>query len=832
MVEARWRLVRGVPSAEPDPAVLDDATLPSMEIAAPGPVGHLVAGSELEAADPDTVDDSDWWLVAMVTVERSGVVDFQGLTPPGAVFVDRVRVADVESMFLPVRCPMTAGTHEIAIWSGSLRTWLSRRRPRGRWRSTLVSAQGMRWARTSLIGRAPVYGGVPPVVGAWRPVVVRPGPQVDLCSVGVDSDTGRVDMCARWTGAEAPDVATAEVLDEEGATVAVGDLSARAGSPAELVGQVALAEPRRWYPHGYGAPSTYLLRITAGGVSAERRIGFRTVRATCAGGAFRLSVNGIDVFCRGAVWVPPDPRAMTVDREVIREQLLVLRDAGANMVRVMGGFTPEQAEFYELCAELGMLVWQDAMLTTFDPPEDLDDVVCAEVDDLLTRHAGNPALAVVSGGSETLQQPEMMGVATESLSLPLIETKLRGVVERVSGVPYVVASPSSWSDDTEAPTPLAIRSDNGIAHWFGVGGYMNGLDDVRTAGVRFAAESLAFAIPASDEAVESDFGSLGAAGQHPDWKRGVPRDRTASWDFEDVRDFYVREVFGVDPLQVRRVDPGRYLQLGRLAVAEAMVNCYRFWRRPDSGCAGALVLNAKDLRPGAGWGLLDHRGTAKLPLAALARVWAPVALTIDNCGQRGLRIDLHNDTADELAGIVRLRAVDDAGRVVVEGESAIVVEPRSSVTRADADLTGAFTDLSHAYRFGPPVAAAVLVEFVVGEQVMRRDALIVAPLAAPIRSGLRAQARTDDAGGWLIDVRAETSLRYVCLNVPGWVLSDNCFHLVAEHTHTIRATPADGTAPQASGPRGAVSSIDARETVAVVAPAVVASTAVGPSAAS
>ncbi len=128
MVEARWRLVRGVPSAEPDPAVLDDATLPSMEIAAPGPVGHLVAGSELEPADPDTVDDSDWWLVAMVTVERSGVVDFEGLTPPGAVFVDRVHVADVESMFLPVRCPMTAGTHEIAIWSGSLRTWLSRRR--------------------------------------------------------------------------------------------------------------------------------------------------------------------------------------------------------------------------------------------------------------------------------------------------------------------------------------------------------------------------------------------------------------------------------------------------------------------------------------------------------------------------------------------------------------------------------------------------------------------------------------------------------------------------------------------------------------------------------
>jgi beta-mannosidase len=68
-------------------------------------------------------------------------------------------------------------------------------------------------------------------------------------------------------------------------------------------------------------------------------------------------------------------------------------------------------------------------------------------------------------------------------------------------------------------------------------------------------------------------------GSRPDWKAEIPRDRGSSLDFEDVRDFYVREVFGGNPLAVRRVDPERYLELGRLAIAQAMLQCFVFWRQ-------------------------------------------------------------------------------------------------------------------------------------------------------------------------------------------------------------------------------------------------------------
>jgi beta-mannosidase len=280
------------------------------------------------------------------------------------------------------------------------------------------------------------------------------------------------------------------------------------------------------------------------------------------------------------------------------------------------------------------MVWQDAMQATFDPPAEVSELVVREIAELLESVSGNPALTVVSGGSETLQRPETLGIKQGEFNMPVIDSFLPRAVAEHSGVPYVRASPSPPTDGDD----LAIRPDTGIAHWFEVGGYLRPVSDVRSAGVRFAAECLAFANPPSGAAVERHFGSAVLAGHHSDWKAD-PRDRGSSWDFEDVRDFHVREVFGEDPLAVRRVDPERNLELGRLTIAEAMLQCFAFWRQTNSRCSGALVLAGKDLRPGAGWGLMDVDGGSKVGVEALRRVCAPVAVVLSNAGPSGVRIE-------------------------------------------------------------------------------------------------------------------------------------------------------------------------------------------------
>ncbi|NMO02892.1 hypothetical protein HH308_16895 [Gordonia sp. TBRC 11910] len=786
-----WTITRTAPDAFGSPAEMADSGAVWHPIAGPAPIGVLLDDAPWPAS---SLDDHDWWYSATVESSTDLRLTFGGITFPATVFLDGAAIADVVSMFLPVGVDVPAGSHTLHIRCPALNQWLRKRRGRGRWRSTLVAAQGLRWARTTLLGRAPVYGGgiLPAPVGLWRPVDAA---GAYARNVRITCADEQIAVSALIHGATA---IRCVITDPDGSEILHTTIPLSADG--RLTTSVWVPHPRPWWPRGYGDQSLYRVTLIADDVVlADRVAGFRSVTADTSDGGFTLSVNDVDVFARGVTWTPPDPVALTVDTETLAARLLSFADAGATMIRVVGGLTYEQPEFYRLCAEFGLLVWQDVMQATFDPPDDVGEVMCAELTHLLVEQSGNPALAVISGGSETIQQPEMFGVDAGRRHLPLLTDRFPEIVAAQDGPPYVPASP--WSPDGT----LAIRPDVGVAHWFGVGGYQRRLDDVRTARVRFAAESLAFAIPPSDAAVERDFGSLAVVGHHPDWKAAVPRDRTATWDFEDIRDHYVREVFAVDPLAVRRVDPARYLQLGRLAVAEAMAHCYRFWRQRDSRCAGALILSGIDLLPGAGWGLLTHDGEAKLPLAVLRRLWAPTSVSIVDAGLSGLRIDVHHDGPQPLSATLSLTL---AG--ATDYSESITLQPHSSLTRYDCDLTGEFGDLSASYRFGPPRAEAVQVTLRDDDgRLLARDVVAIAPAPVPIRAGLTGLLRPATDGAWILTVSSVASLRYVCLDVAGWSVDDDCFGLLGAVPHEVTLRPLDAAN---SPPRVRISSIDALDT--------------------
>lgn len=793
-----WQLLRSQPGQYTHPSELTDLWDDAFPVKVPGPVADSGGGD---------VDDSDWWQRCTFEALERTTIEFQGLTFPATVFVDGTHAAEVTSMFLPVHIDVEAGRHEICVRFGALNEWLGSRRPRGRWRSSLVATQGLRWARTTLLGRAPVYGDLTACVGVWRPVVATPTDRYTTVTVRTVAATGEVVVEGTTT---APDTTPFEVTLHDPAAVAIAHGTARA-TGGRFTATVTAENPQLWWPRGYGPQPIYRLVTSADGQRvSDRPIGFRTIDASSDSSGLQLCVNGIRVFCRGATWTPPDAARLHVDDDEMRRHVQAFADAGATMLRVVGGLVYEQQAFWQCCAELGVLVWQDAMQATFDPPTEVSEVIARELEHVLDAVSGNPSLVVVSGGSETLQQPEMLGVERDAITIDLIDSLLPAVTARHCDAHYVRASPSPPSMGND----LAIRPDTGVAHWFGVGGYLRPIADVRSASIAFAAECLAFANPPSADAVERHFGSPAVAGHHPDWKAGVPRDRGSSWDFEDVRDFYVREVFGEDLLAVRRVDPARYLQLGRLAIAEAMGECFRFWRRSDSGCSGALVLSGKDTVPGAGWGLLDVDGDPKAALTVLTRLWAPVAVILSDDGLSGVRLDVHNDTPRAVIGRLAMTATNSAGARSVELTTEIVVPAHSSLTFADAELTGGFRDLSHAFRFGLPAADAV--EAVLHRDdvpEVLRDVLVVNPHPRQAHAGLTAVATRRDDDHWDLRVSSEVALRYVSLDVPGWTASDDVFHLAAHLPYTVtvkRVTPGARLA-------GTVGSIDLLSPVRIVA---------------
>ena len=149
--------------------------------------------------------------------------------------------------------------------------------------------------------------------------------------------------------------------------------------------------------------------MNAGGQVRDQRrtrIGLRTLEVVHArddaGKSFFIKVNGAPVFMKGANWIPADsfvPR-MTDDR--YRFLLQSAADAHMNMVRVWGGGIYENDRFYELCDELGLLVWQDFMFACSMYPGDPAFVenVRHEAQENVRRLRNHPSLALWAGNNE------------------------------------------------------------------------------------------------------------------------------------------------------------------------------------------------------------------------------------------------------------------------------------------------------------------------------------------------------------------------------------------------------------------------------------------------
>jgi beta-mannosidase len=474
-------------------------------------------------------------------------------------------------------------------------------------------------------------------------------------------------------------------------------------------------------------------------------------------------------------------------------------DGGMNMLRIGGYFSYEDRHFWNLCDELGILVWQDCMLAGFDPPEEPDFVesVRVELSQELQKLQGRPSLAIVCGSSEMQQQAAMFGLTHERYQSPVLEETIPTLVDDLlPGMPYVASSPTGGE--------LPFEPGAGVAHYFGVGAYLRPVGDARTAGVRFAAECLSFGIPPEISTVERSFGNANLAGHHPIWKAGVARDSGTSWDFEDVRDDYVRHIFDVDPFRVRYADPERYLDLGRAVVAHLMTTVMADWRCSESSCAGALILSWRDLCPGAGWGLIDSTATPKAPWYALRSVLAPLAVLITDEGLAGLRVHVINDQPSSARGELRLTLYNASGAAVEEVASQIEVDGHSERHWNAATLLGGFRDLTNAYRFGPPAYDLVRARFEADDTVSEAFYLPLGP-ARPQEPDLGLEARAASVGdSWQLTLTTRRFAQWVVIDLPGFTAEDSWFHLAPGSQRTVVLRPLAGN----TTPRGRVRALN------------------------
>ncbi len=719
---------------------------------APGTAAQSLQVAGRWALDqPEPLHDKDVWYRARFVGTGARTLRFGGLATIAEVWLNGANILNADNMFVAHEVDVVlVGDNELVIAFRSLDKALAAKKGRARWRTKLVENNAVRLVRTTLLGHMTGWAPAAHAVGPWRAIeFVDKARDIDLYAT-LEGDDGMLAVSLRAEAA-------AKV------TVAGKSLALSREANGRFEGRLHLPGVEKWWPHTHGTPALHRVQAEIDGKKIDVGVvGFRsiTVDHGSDGKGFGLIVNGLPIFARGACWSASDLVSLAGDREALMPWLELARDGHMNMLRVGGTMIYESDDFFALCDELGILVWHDFMFANMDYPiadPEFRATVEVEATQFLDRTRRHPSLAVLCGGSEVAQQVAMMGLPRELWSGPLYDEVLPAIAgSRRPDVVYVPNSPSGGD--------LPFSTDAGVSHYYGVGAYLRPLEDARRAGVRFTSECLGFS------------NMVGDGGN-------VPRDRGADWNFADVTRHYTELLFGADTPRLQRA-----------ATSEVMEATIAEWRRAGSSCAGALIWMLKDFQPGAGWGVIDAAAQPKLAWHGLRRAFRPVQVALTDEGLNGLGIHLINDTPQVIQAKLSLRCFQNGETVVMRRERGVTLPPHSNQTLSSADLIGAFFDITHAYRFGPPaldVTVVTLDDAATGVRLAEAAHFPQGRAALAVAPGLAVELVGTDA----LRIRATRFAACVLIEDPHWRAEDEGFFLMPREERVVRLRQVSAGAP-------------------------------------
>jgi len=265
-------------------------------------------------------------------------------------------------------------------------------------------------------------------------------------------------------------------------------------------------------------------------------------------------------------------------------------------------------------------------------------------------------------------------------------------------------------------------------------------------------------------------------------------------DFEDIRDHYLKLLFGIDPIALRSEDVERYYALSRVVSGEVMQRVFAEWRSASSGCAGALVWFFKDLWPGAGWGIVDSTGRPKAAYWFLKRAWAPQAIRITDEGLDGLQLHLINEAPEPLEVDVELELLQEGRIATGAAKVSRELAARSTISLQGDALLGYFSDSTCAYRFGPPkydVVIARLRRRGTG-RVLSEDFYFPCGLALSRQrnTAVKAVAEWQRDGRVIVTLSSDAFLQALNIACKDFTPDDNYFHLAPNQERRITFTAA------------------------------------------
>nr|AHF25196.1 beta-mannosidase [uncultured bacterium Contig1578] len=436
--------------------------------------------------------------------------------------------------------------------------------------------------------------------------------------------------------------------------------------------------PRLWWPNGLGAQPLYTLcarLVTLDGRELdrwERRIGLRTVTVNRGqdawGEQFCFCVNGVDVFAMGADYVPEDNLLGRVTPQRTRRLLSDAVAANMNCVRVWGGGYYPDDFFYDICDELGLLVWQDFMFAcaVYNLTPAFEESIRAELTDNIRRIRHHACLALWCGNNE-MEQFVAQGVWVSGK---------RQVADYIKMYEYIFPQILSREDPDAFYWPSSPSSGGsfddpgdehrGDVHYWEVWHGLRPFTEYRRHLFRFASEFGFQAFPCM--ATIESFTEPGD--RNPFSYVMEKHQRNAAANGRIVQ--YLSQMY----LYPSRFDA--FVYASQLLQAQAIQYAVEHWRRHRGRCMGAVVWQLNDCWPVVSWSSIDYYGRWKALHYFEKRFFAPVLIS---CREEGLLEQQDSVNAEPYAPRLTARL-----NVSNETPRAFSGEARWSLRRPDASV--------------------------------------------------------------------------------------------------------------------------------------------------
>ena len=539
---------------------------------------------------------------------------------------------------------------------------------------------------------------------------------------------------------------------------------------------INVVDPKVWWPAGQGDQPLYDLSVTAVGAHTTLRVGLRNVDLVttpdAAGLGFKFSVNGRDVFAKGANWIPADALAGRITPAATRDLLQSAVDANMNMIRVWGGGRYEPTWFYDICDELGLMIWQDFMFAcnTYPSTRDFLAEVRAEVTDNVSRMQHHACLALWCGDNELIGTLTWFDETRDDRDRYLVNyDRLNTCIENA----LLDTDPqANWWPSSPSPGPLNFKDawhedGSGDMHFWSVWHEGRDFDHYRDVSPRFCSEFGFQSYPSMNvirKFAGPDDMNIAAPVLESHQKNAGGNARIAETMFR-----YFRWPKHFDD----------FVYLSQVQQGEAIKTAVTHWRSLAPHCMGTLIWQLNDTWPVCSWASLDHGGNWKLMHHMARRFYAPTLVTaVPKDGE--ITIKGLNDGPASSSIYVKASAVNMQGtQRALADKTAQVDENSSDLMAVSVDLIGEGEMLLVMWD-GDDGAA--------GQDIFAPRAYKTYDLLAPNLM----HTITRDGADYIIDISSETLALFVAVeaDVAGR-FSDNAITILPQHPVQLRFTSTD-----------------------------------------